>query len=377
MKAFVFCGVIVLYLYGTIEHEVNRKHDNWQYHNNWPLPPCHSGSLFDDNPHHHPNHCWKYFERTESYSYPNPNNGSYPPRQRKNGPLEPYGTSTSLVYLLGALALVYYEKHYHMFDVGGIALSMVWVAAGSMSLHNSDTQYASVSDWHVIGPLLVWVGVEVSGIPAKWMGYILKLILVVVSIFWGYENEQTSVLYAASVLFFGYFVVYHVKKYSENTLDMTHLYDACTVVLFFFAGGICKTYGGTVGDMFSPIKGIMPSHNYGTISECTNNVNLGRLQDISHATWHVCAFTGLWIIINRAFEHKDNNTKPFNHWIERLAFCLNALGIIICCYLNTDNYSWWLATIYTGLTIQTLTTAWATLHSRNLYTLLAKSSHKI
>ena len=255
----IFC----MYVYGSIVYST--RDSVYGYHDHWPPKDnCDGTMMIENNPQHHPNHCWPFLEHPANTSYfPNPNNGSYPSRQRKTdgSPIFPYSTATSYAYLVFALALVGIERRYHRFDVGGIALSLLWVTAASAELHGFPSSYTRQSDWHVVGPLLTWVGVDAMQFADMWVMYMLKLILVCISIQMGYRNEAASLYYSAGVLVVGYVFVYHARMFRQGLLERSHFWDAVTVFLFFFTSVVCKVYGGSADAMLESIQGAFPSTN--------------------------------------------------------------------------------------------------------------------
>lgn len=336
--AFIFAGTLVFYAYGSIEHSVNRGSDVWAYHRYWPPNDCEIEIAGGANPLHHPTFCLAHLEA----------NVTYAERGRRDGPIQPYATSTSLVYLLAALVLVHYERRYHLFDVGGVALSLAWVAAGSLNLHYTQTTYASKSDWHVIGPLLAWAGVDLYGLPSMWMAYACKLAVVSVAIFWGYENHNTVVYYGGAILGVGYYVVYHGRLAYAKELTTAHVLDAALTLFVFYTAMVVKTCASSADAMFESVASVLPAHGYGIRAKCLNDVDAARIQDITHGTWHVCALTGLWIIVLRSFD-----AIPFDAWWRRVPVLINMCMLLIAAYQDVS-YEAWMGIVYSGLILETI-----------------------
>lgn len=387
----VFVGVFVLtifmFVYGSITHAF-RNHDVVAYHRFWPTD--NNDIPLSQNPNHHPNHCWSYFVHVDPDSYyPNPLNTTYPPRNRMNGyDMMPYATSTSFVYVgvaVGVVILAGYLENAPLIDdvlvrdnvyiptrvdVGGIVLSLAWVAASSAEFHRTPSEVTRHSDWAMIGPLLSWIGADAFGIE-QWVGsvwgFFFKLTCVFTTIYASFAIPKQSIFFGLALLVLGYGIAFHLRKalsgpnasyYPRRTYrggyfvwgDLTRfdLLNIGAIILSGYTAAAFKSYGNEPYS-YGPFSTLFPVHNFHHLAECTNDVNAARLEDLTHGWWHVCSAYSLWFIILTVFGIPPLANNTFLYGIY---YTIITILIIVVWTLHENThgtYAGWLATTYTTL----------------------------
>jgi hypothetical protein len=349
----VTVAVTIMYIYGSIAHGY-RPNRVAPYHQYWP-ETCAGSIRTSNNPNHHPAFCWKYFDP------PGLPSTQYPVRTRIDTEDEsPYSTATSFAYF--ALAIVFIimvdrdndgDGIQWYQDVGGIVLSLGWVAAASANMHRAGGVVADYSDWHTIGPLMTWVGAHALMLGTNFVfSHVVKFILVFIAIYIGYYSEKLTVYVGAATLGVGYVVVYHAHLLRTKRADLNTAINFATAFLFGITAAVCQTYGDTFDDSVW-YSSIVPSHGHGINARCKHNINSARLDDLGHATWHVFTMMGLWVIITTTFE-----LQPFTSRAQHIAYILSAIAVILTTWFNPDNYPVWIVIVYGGLAAQLGTSFW-------------------
>lgn len=312
--SFLLVATAAMFAYGSIVHAF-RTHNVISYHRFWPCELCSDEMLRVENPHHHPNHCWNFFDHPGTSSwYPNPLNTSYPPRYKMSGVEMPYSTSTSFVYLVLGGCLVYLTRRKEetaeaCMDIGGLVISLAWVAASSAVFHTESTNENRHTDWRMISPLLAWIGATCLKIDRiEWqpvnfhvdwiqVDLLVKTACVFPAIYIGLYLPQFSVYVGASIFGAGY-IVFMARELKTPTQGnrTSVVIDAIMAGLFGFTSLVCKSYGSEPNTM-GPASSIFPNTQLHHLAECTNNVVAARIEDISHGWWHVHSAYALWFVM--------------------------------------------------------------------------------
>lgn len=339
-------AIIITFGYGSGMHA--RRNQVFAYHRFWP-----GGDMTpENNPNHHPNHCWSYFEHEAEYYFPNPNNMSYPPRNRIDGDMSPFSTSTSFVYIfVGAclLALVIEEEPVKDniyipagIDTGGVVLSLAWVAASSAEFHREPNEITRHSDYASIAPLLAWVGAASAGFQ-QWnrrVGILYEMSCVFTTLYMSIALPKEAILVGLSILIFGYIVLL-VRKHR----DRFDALNVIAIVVSAYAAVACKSFGNTPYSL-DAFSGLVPNHNYHHLAECTNDVTAARLEDISHGWWHVLSALSLWFIIMSAFGFRPLDDKFYLY----IAYYTAVAGVIALLWtaheLRPSTYIVWQGVTY-------------------------------
>lgn len=358
------------FAYGSIVHAF-RSHDVVSYHNYWPCSSDCAALELSNNPHHHPNHCWNYFDHPGTTSwYPNPLNTSYPLRNKISGVEMPYSTSTSFVYLFLGACLVYLtrrnqESDEARMDIGGLVISLAWVAASSAVFHTESTNENRHTDWRMIAPLLAWIGASCLKIEnIEWqprngkftvdwvqIDLLVKTACVFPAIYIGLYLPQFSVYVGASIFGVGYIIFFVRKWINSERKDRIYLVlNAVMAGLFGFTSLVCKSYGSEP-DTMGPASLVFPNTQLHHLAQCTNNVVAARLEDISHGWWHVHSAYALWFVMMPLFNISALADK-------KGVYALSATGPIAFLFYaefatDTDSriYNGWLGITYAYLLV--------------------------
>lgn len=364
------------FLYGSITHAV-RSNDVVAYHRFWPCIPNCGDMTLENNPHHHPNHCWNYFSHPGTWSwYPNDLNTTYPPRNKMSGVEMPYSTSTSFVYLWLGACLVYLTRRSEetteaRMDIGGLVISLAWVAASSAVFHTESNSETRHTDWRMIAPLLAWIGASClkidqitwqpndKRIVVDWIqiDLIIKTMCVFPAIYVGLYLPQFSVYVGATIFGVGY-IVFFIKRWrfykSERALLVV---NSCMAGLLGFTSLVCKSYGSEP-DTMGPASVIFPNTQLHHLAECTNNVVAARLEDISHGWWHVHSAYALWFVMLPLFD-----IPPLKN--ETIAYALTAVWVVVfliyaeaATSTNSQVYNGWVGITYAYLLSVSLIVWW-------------------
>lgn len=367
--------IFFTFVYGSAVH-ATRPDFVTTYHRFWPITSAYGDFMIENNPHHHPNHCWNYFYHPDTEPYfPNLLNMTYPDRHARTGyDMSPFSTSTSLVYVYFAVCLVVFSEVLETqstrmvlvedgvyvpskMDIGGIILSLAWVAASSAEFHRNPGDITRHSDWATIAPLLAWIGADGVGLE-QWAGRIVGLAFQLASVFAtiyiGFTSPQIAVLIGFILIMVGCVGILarkllprHDTKKNNKWGDLSR-YDALNTVAVLLSGYTavaCKSYGNTPYSM-GVFSGFVPNHDYHHIAECTNNVTAARLEDISHGWWHVETTMALWFLVLPLFGIKplENNT-----YLYVVYYALTSVVIITvwtASTLDETSYAGWQAATY-------------------------------
>lgn len=354
----LFSATLVAFLYGLIRHAY-RTSDVAAYHGYWPCTGDCCGDLaLYNNPHHHPNHCWNYFDHpgTDSW-YPNLLNTTYPPRQKMDVDYMPYSNSTSYIYVVLGCVIVIMSNYVaetdnRRFDIGGIFVSLAWVGASSAEFHRNPTELTRHNDWAMIAPLLAIVGAD--GMRVEWWwpsksrsirrlaDYMVKLVCVFPSIYLGYYSPTIAILYGFAALSIGYICLFGV--FLRNRMDLKHLLNISIIIPLAFSAVACKSYGNNPNSM-GAASFLFPNHEFEHYAQCTNDVNAARLSDIAHGWWHILICLSLAFLVLPQL-----GLEPLDSPVSYACVSIVPAGILACAYFVGENKTlsytaWWIVSL--------------------------------
>jgi hypothetical protein len=368
----LYAFTAVMFAYGSILH-ATRTRFVVAYHKFWPTDDI-ATLMIENNPHHHPNHCWNYFSHPDSDSYfPNLHNTSYPLRSRLDGyDMSPYSTSTSFVYVCLAVCvtvLAGYAENKNLadstlvadgvyiptrVDVGGIVLSLAWVAASSAEFHRVPGAITRHSDWAMIAPLLAWIGADAAGIE-QWtgptIGFVFKFACVFSTIYTSFAAAKIAILVGIVVLCVGYVLMYIRRacpsrnRAAGGDLTRYDFLDVVAVLLSGYAATACKSFGNDPYS-FGFLSGMFPNHEFHHLAECTNDITAARLEDITHGWWHVESAVALWFLILTVFGVRPLENNPVLYAVHYTLTLALIVTVWTAHPLHNSTYYAWIGVTY-------------------------------